>query len=609
MDASHQNSGEAPDRSARPPGEGRRLSWWRRILAIGPPEAFAAARLPVRDGIFSDKPLSPRTVVLVFAALAVLYGLLWTRWWRPLADSALYLSLARNLCEGRGYTFMGPPHCQAPPGYPLFLAGLMKISRTFAWLHVSSITLTWLSLVLAYVALRRWAPQRAALLAAAVAGATYWYYQNATVLMTEPLFLCFFWLFVIALSRCVARGRIRPAWLVMALACYTLAFATRSAAIFLTPGFLAAFWFGTKHVAAVRRRLAVCLLAAAVVAIAAGLYLLRHYLHPDPNLLASARARPAGSRGLASPIYGYWLVPRLHWSLGTALYQIAPRAAKSLIRWLATTLVAGAQVAFVTPSRPARIAAYAVCVLPPAIVLIGIGRLVRSGCGWLFWPLIYMLPLLLCWGAKVRPRYLNPILPQLLLAGFLGLRTVWQWMPAALKRRRLAALPGRHAVAIAAALIVVGNLPPYALDVYFRHLSRGHYYDVVRNGAYGPVVDAAAYVRAHDEPNRPLIIDRPFMFRHIHLMTGKRLLVGNRRIYADPSEKVMERVRKLAPEGSFVLVCLCKRRDWPKWHLGGGRRPPDGYWALYRARADGKLERIHPPVSRDFLLRVPEGSI
>jgi len=267
MNASHhQNDSEAPDRCPSLSGQGRRLSWWRRILAIGPPEAFAAPRLPVRDGVFSDKPVSRRTVLLVFAALAVSYALLWSRWWRPLADSALYLSLARNLCEGRGYTFLGAPHWQAPPAYPLLLAGMMKISRTFAWLHVSSVVLTWLSLLLAYLALRRWLPQRAVLLAVAVAGTTYWYYQNATVLMTEPLFLCLFWLFLIALERSVARGRIRVRWLVMGLACYVLAFGTRTAAVLLAPCFVAAFWFGAKHLADVRRRLVVCAAAAVVIA-------------------------------------------------------------------------------------------------------------------------------------------------------------------------------------------------------------------------------------------------------------------------------------------------------------------------------------------------------
>lgn len=41
-------------------------------------------------------------------------------------DSGLYLSLARNLARGQGYTIAGAPSAYVPPAFPVMLAGLMR---------------------------------------------------------------------------------------------------------------------------------------------------------------------------------------------------------------------------------------------------------------------------------------------------------------------------------------------------------------------------------------------------------------------------------------------------------------------------------------------------
>src|SRR4051812_46038204 len=46
--------------------------------------------------------------------------------WRLEPDSALYLSIGRNLVEGHGYTYHGKDHRLAYPGVPLLFAGLFK---------------------------------------------------------------------------------------------------------------------------------------------------------------------------------------------------------------------------------------------------------------------------------------------------------------------------------------------------------------------------------------------------------------------------------------------------------------------------------------------------
>lgn len=47
--------------------------------------------------------------------------------WRLEPDSALYLSIGRNLVEGQGYTYHGKDHRMAYPGVPLLFAGMFKI--------------------------------------------------------------------------------------------------------------------------------------------------------------------------------------------------------------------------------------------------------------------------------------------------------------------------------------------------------------------------------------------------------------------------------------------------------------------------------------------------
>ena len=63
----------------------------------------------------------------LFAAVLALYLLAFNGQWRLDADSALYLTIGRNLAEGRGYTYHGLPHTLAYPGMPWLFAGLFRL--------------------------------------------------------------------------------------------------------------------------------------------------------------------------------------------------------------------------------------------------------------------------------------------------------------------------------------------------------------------------------------------------------------------------------------------------------------------------------------------------
>jgi hypothetical protein len=63
----------------------------------------------------------------LFVFVLALYLLAFNGQWRLDADSALYLTIGRNLAEGRGYTYHGLHHTLAYPGMPWLFAGLFKV--------------------------------------------------------------------------------------------------------------------------------------------------------------------------------------------------------------------------------------------------------------------------------------------------------------------------------------------------------------------------------------------------------------------------------------------------------------------------------------------------
>ena len=63
----------------------------------------------------------------LLAALLVLYALGFNGQWRMEPDSALYLTIGRNLAEGRGYTYHGEHHHLAYPGLPWLFAANFKL--------------------------------------------------------------------------------------------------------------------------------------------------------------------------------------------------------------------------------------------------------------------------------------------------------------------------------------------------------------------------------------------------------------------------------------------------------------------------------------------------
>jgi hypothetical protein len=94
--------------------------------ALSPPPAGAPQRR------LSDRVLDwvDRRRWYLFSGLLLLYITGFNGHWRLEPDSALYLSIGRNLVDGNGYTFLGKDHRLAYPGVPLLFAGIFKAFGT-----------------------------------------------------------------------------------------------------------------------------------------------------------------------------------------------------------------------------------------------------------------------------------------------------------------------------------------------------------------------------------------------------------------------------------------------------------------------------------------------
>jgi Dolichyl-phosphate-mannose-protein mannosyltransferase len=88
----------------------------------------------------------------LFAFIFFLYLAGFTGQWRMEPDSALFLSLGRNLSRGLGYSYLGHPHPLAYPGLPYLWAVMFKIFGDTSLLpqHIAMLLMTFATLAMVY---------------------------------------------------------------------------------------------------------------------------------------------------------------------------------------------------------------------------------------------------------------------------------------------------------------------------------------------------------------------------------------------------------------------------------------------------------------------------
>ncbi len=94
------------------------------VLAYPPAGATAQAVEPISSKIGI---LVERHRRIIFVGLVLLLAVGNSGKWRPDPDSALYLTIGRNLAAGRGYTYQGQTQRLVLPGYPLLVGAAYRI--------------------------------------------------------------------------------------------------------------------------------------------------------------------------------------------------------------------------------------------------------------------------------------------------------------------------------------------------------------------------------------------------------------------------------------------------------------------------------------------------
>ncbi len=153
-----------------------------------PPASVQPARLPASERFAA---WADRHRVLFLGAVVVLYLLGFNGRWRIEPDSALYLSIARNLAEGRGFRYLGQPNNLVYPGLPWLVAGTFELFGSAAlWPANLLMMLSGLAtLGLVYRTFRLHAGRPVAVVVTLGTALTFTFYRYAYQIMTDMPFL------------------------------------------------------------------------------------------------------------------------------------------------------------------------------------------------------------------------------------------------------------------------------------------------------------------------------------------------------------------------------------------------------------------------------------
>jgi 4-amino-4-deoxy-L-arabinose transferase-like glycosyltransferase len=225
-------------------------------------------------------------LVIILAFALGLRLLLWSQpLHEPANDEVEYITVARDLLEGRGWSFYEQYHWLRAPLYPLFLAASWRLAGDDNWpyatraLHLAAlpnILLSVVSVYLAYALTIRLVNRQAALPAALIAAVLWTNATFASLYMSETLFTVLFQVGMLMLLHAADQQPALQRWLlvVVAGAALGLAALTRSLALLFLP--IAALWLAFQVLrrnpsSDVRRRLTAPLLTAILFLLSAGM--------------------------------------------------------------------------------------------------------------------------------------------------------------------------------------------------------------------------------------------------------------------------------------------------------------------------------------------------
>lgn len=149
----------------------------------------------------------------LFITLGIIYLAGFTGQWRPEPDSALYLTIGRNLAQGQGYTYHGQPHHLVFPGLPLMFAATFLVGGTGQLLtaHVLMLLCGAAALALTYRLFLLHSGRPVAVLITLMVGLSRTFYRYNFELLSDLPFLMFVMAFLVGYEAIVHRKAADPA--------------------------------------------------------------------------------------------------------------------------------------------------------------------------------------------------------------------------------------------------------------------------------------------------------------------------------------------------------------------------------------------------------------
>lgn len=127
--------------------------------------------------------------LLAALILGLLYCLLQNGQWIPGgSDDAFYLDIARNMVAGKGFTVDDVPVVIIPPGWPMALAGVMRLSSSFALLNLLPMTFLVVAASVWYLILRRFARPWSAFAVVLIVGVLFQWHRLGFHLYSDAIF-------------------------------------------------------------------------------------------------------------------------------------------------------------------------------------------------------------------------------------------------------------------------------------------------------------------------------------------------------------------------------------------------------------------------------------
>jgi 4-amino-4-deoxy-L-arabinose transferase-like glycosyltransferase len=184
----------------------------------------------------------------------------------PVSDYQVHVRLAENLLDERFFGIDGSSGLWLP-GYPVFLAALMLVSRSTFWLSMVMVVLSTVVCLLVYLlALRLTHRDRVALVAALACAVSPTAVLYSPILGTEHLFVV---LLLASLLLTLSINRDAPLLGIAAGAATGLAVLTRGEMVFYVPVLVALIWFASRIPSRGTRVRMIALLLGAIVVVVA----------------------------------------------------------------------------------------------------------------------------------------------------------------------------------------------------------------------------------------------------------------------------------------------------------------------------------------------------